>query len=192
VPKYIAPSPHPLATGDPHTQYATNTEFDDHNARHEPGGGDAMAVDAVAATGSLRTLGTGAQQAAVGTHVTPAMTATVAGHVPVPPNDATKFLDGTGVFSAPVVSPNIKQTEQDFGATAVSEATFTVVDADVSGSSQIIAQLAYVAPTDKAIEEVYMEQPMKIACAPGTGQFDMLVQTEGDVSDKFVFVYLVG
>lgn len=37
-----------------------------HHATHEPGGTDAMAVDAVAATGSLRTLGTGAQQAAAG------------------------------------------------------------------------------------------------------------------------------
>ena len=55
-------------TDDDHTQYATNTEFDDHNARHEPGGGDAMAVDAAAATGSLRTLGTGAAQAATGNH----------------------------------------------------------------------------------------------------------------------------
>ncbi len=39
-----------------------------HEAEHEPGGGDQMAVDEVAATGSLRTLGTGAQQAAVGNH----------------------------------------------------------------------------------------------------------------------------
>jgi hypothetical protein len=39
-----------------------------HHARHEPGGADAMAVDAAAATGSLRTLGTGATQAAVGSH----------------------------------------------------------------------------------------------------------------------------
>jgi hypothetical protein len=39
-----------------------------HKATHEPGGGDAMAVDAAAATGSLRTLGTGALQAAAGTH----------------------------------------------------------------------------------------------------------------------------
>jgi len=38
----------------------------DHAARHEPGGGDVMEVDAVAATGSLRTLGNGAQQAAPG------------------------------------------------------------------------------------------------------------------------------
>ena len=37
-----------------------------HATSHEPGGGDAMAVDAVAGTGSLRTLGTGAQQACAG------------------------------------------------------------------------------------------------------------------------------
>lgn len=37
-----------------------------HHATHEPGGTDPMAVDAVAATGSLRTLGTGPQQAAPG------------------------------------------------------------------------------------------------------------------------------
>lgn len=37
-----------------------------HKTSHEPGGSDAMAVDAAAATGSLRTLGTGAQQAAAG------------------------------------------------------------------------------------------------------------------------------
>lgn len=39
-----------------------------HATDHEPGGGDAMAVDAAVATGSLRTLGTGAQQAAAGDH----------------------------------------------------------------------------------------------------------------------------
>lgn len=38
-----------------------------HAATHQPGASDAMAVDAVAATGSLRTLGAGAQQAAAGT-----------------------------------------------------------------------------------------------------------------------------
>lgn len=39
-----------------------------HAAQHQPGGGDAMAVDAAAGTGSLRTLGTGGQQAAAGSH----------------------------------------------------------------------------------------------------------------------------
>lgn len=37
-----------------------------HSARHEPNGEDPMTVDAVAGTGSLRTLGTGAQQACAG------------------------------------------------------------------------------------------------------------------------------
>lgn len=38
-----------------------------HASTHQPGGSDPMAVDAAAATGSLRTLGTGAQQATSGT-----------------------------------------------------------------------------------------------------------------------------
>lgn len=37
-----------------------------HKTSHEPGGSDAMTVDAAAATGSLRTLGTGSAQAAAG------------------------------------------------------------------------------------------------------------------------------
>ena len=37
-----------------------------HASDHEPGGGDAMTVDAAAGTGSLRTLGTGAAQACAG------------------------------------------------------------------------------------------------------------------------------
>lgn len=37
-----------------------------HATTHEPGGSDPMAVDAAAGTGSLRTLGTGAQQATAG------------------------------------------------------------------------------------------------------------------------------
>ena len=39
-----------------------------HATDHQPGGGDVMTVDAVAATGSLRTIGTGAQQASAGNH----------------------------------------------------------------------------------------------------------------------------
>jgi len=39
-----------------------------HESAHEPGGGDAMAVDASAATGSLRTIGSGSTQGAAGDH----------------------------------------------------------------------------------------------------------------------------
>jgi len=45
---------------------ALQTDFADHNARHEPGGADPMAVDAAAGTGSLRTLGAGATAACAG------------------------------------------------------------------------------------------------------------------------------
>lgn len=41
---------------------------EDHASRHEPGGADEMAVDAAAATGSLRTIGSGALQGAAGNH----------------------------------------------------------------------------------------------------------------------------
>ncbi len=43
-------------------------DVSDHDARHEPGGADPMAVDAAIGTGSLRTLGDGALQAAPGDH----------------------------------------------------------------------------------------------------------------------------
>jgi len=44
----------------------TDDPYADHNARHEPGGSDPMAVDAAAATGSLRTIGTAATAACAG------------------------------------------------------------------------------------------------------------------------------
>jgi len=50
-----------------------------HAASHEPAGGDPMAVDAIAATGSLRTLGAGAQQAMPG-NATPTPGAHAASH----------------------------------------------------------------------------------------------------------------
>jgi hypothetical protein len=82
------------AAGDPHPGYLTAAEGDAayadtghghnhtgltgvdadqhhaqlHAAAHQPGGGDALAVDAAAATGSLRTLGAGTAQAAPGDH----------------------------------------------------------------------------------------------------------------------------
>ncbi len=45
---------------------AIGTDLPAHATQHQPGGADAMAVDAAAATGSLRTLGSGAAQACAG------------------------------------------------------------------------------------------------------------------------------
>src|SRR5688500_15491937 len=107
--------------------------------------------------------------------------------------DGTKFLRDDFAWASPGASSvNIKETEVDFGTAAVSEATFTITDADVSATSQILAGLAGIAPTGKEIEEVYLEEPFKIICAPAAGTFDMTVQPFGDVSDKFKIWYLVG
>ena len=62
-----------------HTALSNAHHAQDHAASHEPGGGDAMAVDAIAATGSLRTLGAGAQQAMPG-NATPTPAAHAASH----------------------------------------------------------------------------------------------------------------
>ena len=47
---------------------ATDLHAAAHASTHQPSGGDAMAVDAVIGTGSLRTLGSGGQQIAAGNH----------------------------------------------------------------------------------------------------------------------------
>jgi hypothetical protein len=49
-----------------HDALANPHHAQDHHARHDAGGADAMVVDAAAGTGSLRTLGPGAAQAAPG------------------------------------------------------------------------------------------------------------------------------
>ena len=47
---------------------ANDLHSENHASRHEPSGADVMTVDAAVGTGSLRTLGSGALQAAVGNH----------------------------------------------------------------------------------------------------------------------------
>jgi hypothetical protein len=48
--------------------FTTLNNLGAHAPTHEPGGSDPLAVDAIPAVGSLRTLGTGAQKAAAGIH----------------------------------------------------------------------------------------------------------------------------
>lgn len=72
-----------------------------HHAAHEPSGADPMAVDAAAATGSLRTIGSGAAQAAAGNHahsgsyVVGSVTLTVASSAPGSPTTNDLWVDTT-------------------------------------------------------------------------------------------------
>lgn len=89
-------------------------------------------------------------------------------------------------------SVNVKQTEVDFGTTPLAEAEFTVSDADVSASSQIIGGIAYEAPTGKDLDELEMDA-IDVKFQPGSGEFIVrLTGLNGYLADKFKVNYLVG
>ena len=107
--------------------------------------------------------------------------------------DSSVFLRGDSSWASPgASSTNIKQTEVDFGADPVAEASFTITDADVSGTSQLIASVAYEAPTGKDLDELDMDG-LDLKCGPGTGQFTLYARgLDGYVADKFKINYLIG
>lgn len=107
--------------------------------------------------------------------------------------DGTKFLRDDSVWASPgASSTNIKQTEVDFGTTPVSEASFTITDADVAAGSQIVGTVAYEAPTGKDLDELDMDS-FDLKFAPGAGQFTVYVTClTGYVADKIKLNYLIG
>lgn len=87
--------------------------------------------------------------------------------------------------------PKIKQTEVDFGTTPVSEASFTVTDSEVTTGTQLLAQVAYEAPTSKDLDEVEMDA-LDIKCTSGAGQFTMYIRgMDGYIADKFKINYII-
>ena len=89
-------------------------------------------------------------------------------------------------------SVNIKQTEIDFGTTPVVEKNFTIVDTDISVSSQLIGLVAYEAPTGKDLDELEMDV-LDLKLGSGNGQFTLRVKgMEGYVAGKFKINYLIG
>ncbi len=88
---------------------------------------------------------------------------------------------------------DIKQTEIDFGTTLYQiRKTFTITDASVVVTNQIIASMSLDAPTGRDADEVRV-QDFDIKCAAGTGQFAMEVNSLcGVVNGKFKVNYLIG
>lgn len=122
-----------------------------HHVSHETGGSDVVVVtkaqvglgSADNTSDAAKPISTATQAAldakSATTHTTPAMTATLAGHVPVPPNDATKVLLGTGVWgTAPASDANpIQQTYAPAASVAVLTGKFLVyVDNVLMGSAE--------------------------------------------------------
>ena len=114
--------------------------------------------------------------------------------------DGTDGLDGMdSIIPGPQGPPgavggvNIKETEIDFGSLPVAEGTFIVADSDVTVSSQILAQVAYKAPTGKDLDEIEMDD-LEIRCAAASGTFSMFIRAaDGSyLADTFIINYLVG
>ena len=106
-------------------------------------------------------------------------------------SDYARSLQGVANIGLPIAG-NVKQTEIDFGATPVSEASFTIVDTDVSSSSQIIGTVAYEAPTGKDLDELEMDG-LDLKFGAGSGQFTLYVRgLDGYLADTFKINYLVG
>jgi len=83
-------------------------------------------------------------------------------------------------------------TEVDFGTDNLTEKEFTITDANITGSSNITANLKYVAPTGKDLDELTMDN-FDFLCAPAAGSFTLrMVCLSGSVSGKFKVVYSVG
>ena len=83
----------------------------------------------------------------------------------------------------------VKQVEVDFGSTPVDEATFTIIDVDVFPIANIIGSIAYVAPTDKDLDELEFDS-FDLRFVAGLGQFTLYARSlEGYVADKFKINY---
>ena len=83
----------------------------------------------IAATGELLMA---TATAAAATALLDAATTTVKGLVPAPPNDAAKFLDGTGVFSTPAGSGNVSNTGTPVDNQIAVWTSATVVEGDAA------------------------------------------------------------
>lgn len=109
------------------------------------------------------------------------------------PGGTTNFLRDDGTWAAPTAVASISQTEIDFGATGVSEASFVITDTAVSATSKLIGTVAYVAPTGKDLDELDMDQ-LDLKFAPGVGEFTLYatVLNECLAAGAFKINYQVG
>ena len=87
----------------------------------------------------------------------------------------------------------IKQTEIDFGDDNYqTEKSFTVTDADVAATDQLVGWVAYEAPTGKDLDEVEMDV-LDLKFVSGAGSFTVFTKSlEGSVYGPFKCNYIIG
>jgi len=106
---------------DDHTQYATNTEFDDHSARHETGGADAIKLDDLATPDDNTDL-----NATTGHH----------GLLQKLPGGTTNFLRADGSFADPGVPAGSSFNEAVYGDGSDGDVT-------ISGNTSLSRDMYY-------------------------------------------------
>jgi hypothetical protein len=81
------------------------------------------------------------------------------------------------------------QTEIDFGSTPVIEKSFVITNSILTTDYLITAQIAYVAPTGKELDELEFDV-FDFRCVSGSGNFTLHARSlEGYVADKFKINY---
>jgi hypothetical protein len=99
--------------------------------------------------------------------------------------------DYTAAEKAKLGGMSIVQTEIDFGTSPTESADFTISDANVVTTTNIMVQLAYVAPTGKSLDELEFDS-FDFRSVAGTGDFVLHARSlEGYVADKFKINYSI-
>jgi hypothetical protein len=92
-------------------------------------------------------------------------------------------------FESAVADLQIGEVEIDVGATPVSQASISVIDAGITTSTRILGGVAYKKPTGKDLDELDMDS-FDVKFESLTGTFNVKIKgLEGSISDKFIIWY---
>jgi hypothetical protein len=95
----------------------------------------------------------------------------------------------SNIVDVPVSVTYLEQVEIDFGTTPIEEKSFSITNTSITATSVIMAQIAYVVPTGKELDELEFDS-FDFRCVAGAGSFTLYARSlEGLVADKFVINY---
>jgi len=87
-------------------------------------------------------------------------------------------------------SVTITETEVDFGSTPVTDATFTITDAGVSGTTKIIVTESGSVATGRAAGDSLWDS-INYSALSGTGNFTLYAKASGSVVGKRKLYYTI-
>lgn len=88
---------------------------------------------------------------------------------------------------------DVKQTEVDFGTVPVKMKRFTITDAGVSPSNQILASLSYDDPSDGDADSAEWFENLVVMAKAGTGQFFLYCSSlYNDLNGKVKINFIIG